>query len=259
MKISIVTVCFNVAAYLSRTIESVLSQVGAEMEYVIVDGGSTDGTRAVLDRYRMRLDRVISERDDGIADAFNKGIGLASGEVVGILNAGDCLQPGTLAAVTEAFAAFPDADVVHGRCAYTDADGHALYEQGPDLRDGMIWKKMPFHHPTCFVRRTAYDRFGRFDTSYRIAMDYELMLRFYIRGARFVVLDRTLAVMALSGVSDRRWRQGVEESFRAQVAHGRGRLSAQWTATGRLVRTSLTTAFTRIMGRTIRECFPFVR
>jgi len=103
VKISVITVCFNAKVDLQRTLESVISQDYSDYEYIIVDGGSTDGTLEVVEKYRDRLNVVVSEPDHGIADAFNKGIRLSSGDIIGILSAGDLYDIGSLSAVAETF------------------------------------------------------------------------------------------------------------------------------------------------------------
>lgn len=259
MKISIVTICYNAARDLQRTIESVLSQDCPDIEYIIVDGGSTDDTLDVVRAYGDRISKFVSEPDDGISDAINKGIRLSTGEVVGLLHAADTYEPHAVSTAANAFAENPDCDVVHGNICYADAFGNALYEQGPDFRDGIIWKKMPFHHPTCFVRKMSYGKFGFFDSSYKVAMDYELMLRFHRGGAKFVYVDRTLAVMCLQGLSDRNWRRSIAESRRAAVAHGRNPVSARVTELGRTFRTAATALYFGVTGKTVRQSFPAFR
>lgn len=259
MKISVVTVCFNSEKDLPRTIESVASQDYSDYEYIIIDGASTDGTLSLVNRYRQHISKIISEPDNGISDAINKGIEHASGEIIGLIHAGDMYEPYTLSEVAEVSKRHPECDVIHGNISYADANGNSLYDQKPDFRDGIIWKKMPFHHPTCFVRKISYEKFGAFDVSYKVAMDYELMLRFHCRGAKFGYIDRKLAVMCLKGLSDRNWRQSISESRRAAIAHGRNHISARMTEAGRLFRTAVTVFYSKLTGNTLRQSFPVFR
>lgn len=259
MKISVVTICFNAARDLPRTLESVADQNYKDLEYVIIDGASTDGTLGTIDRHRKFVSKIVSEPDEGISDAINKGIRVSSGEIIGLLHAGDMYEPHTVSTVADFFEQNPDVDVAHGNISYADSSGKILYEQKPDLREGIIWKKMPYHHPTCFVRKSSYEKFGLFDKSYKVAMDYELMLRFYCQGAKFGYIDGKLAVMCLKGLSDRNWRRSISESRRAAIACGRNQILARVTEMGRLLRTTATAVYFRITGKTLRQSFPRFR
>ncbi len=179
MKVSIITVCYNSARTLQETIESVLAQTYADVEYIIIDGGSTDNTPAIIERYRSRIDRVISEPDQGLYDAMNKGIALATGQMVGILNSDDLLAH-----------AHVIADMVKAMDRHTDAvcsDVHIF----KDNKENVVrkyrctrWKPWMFQighqppHPGFFVRKTCYERFGVFDLQFKRAADFELLLRF---------------------------------------------------------------------------------
>lgn len=259
MRVSIITVCLNAENDLPRTMESVNVQGCKDIEYIIIDGASTDGTLSTINRHRKFVSKIVSEPDEGISDAINKGIRLSSGDIIGLLHAGDVYEPRAASLAEDFFRRDPSVDVVHGNVAYADSKGEILYEQGPDFREGIIWKKMPFHHPSCFVKRQSYERFGLFNPSYRIAMDYELMLRFHCSGAKFGYIDERLAVMCLKGVSDRNWRRSIAESRRAAVAHGRSRILARMTELGRLFRTASTVSYLRLTGRTLRQSFPAFR
>lgn len=215
--ISIITVTLNSAAVVSRAIESVLAQAVPDLEYVVVDGASRDETRKIVESYRDRFQngrlRVLSEADSGLYDAMNKGIGLASGEVVGILNSDDRLLPGALAAVCDIFRK-TNADVVFGDVIVEGVGGSRTLrssEIGLDVA-------MTIAHPGCFVRRNAYRRWGTFDTNLRTAADYDLLLRFREAGARFVRLDRVVAVFTAGGASSKSFSL-AREMFRVHRRH----------------------------------------
>ena len=193
--ISIVTPTYQQGGYLARTIESVLSQRYPQLEYVIQDGGSTDGTGAILDQYRARLTHVTSRRDGGQADAINQGFHHTTGEIMAWLNSDDILLPGALATVGDFFAANPDVDVVYG---------HRIQINHHDQEVGR-WV-LPHHDPhvlawadyipqeTLFWRRRLWEKVGGYvDTTYQFALDWELLLRFQQAGAHFVRLPRFLA------------------------------------------------------------------
>lgn len=181
LKISIITVTYNSAATLEQTILSVLGQSYPHIEYIIVDGLSTDGTAAIIDKYRSRIATAISEKDKGLYDALNKGISLATGDVIGLLHSDDFYIDdqviGKYAALFEkeqAAAAYSDLYYVDkddtGRIVRRWKSGY--YSPGAFLNG---W--MP-PHPTFFVRKKIYERLGSFNLDFKSAADYELMLRF---------------------------------------------------------------------------------
>lgn len=196
--VTIVTPVRNGAATLERTLRSVLAQDYPAIEIVVVDGASTDGTLDILRRYGDALDCWISEPDNGISDAFNKGIALARGDIIGIVNADDWYEPDAVHKVVTAFDA-TGADAVCGALQYWIGEqrGLVFYSSPENLR-----LESTVNHPTLFVRRDVYERHGLFQARYRYAMDYDLILRFYLSGVRFHVLSDVLANMQLGGRSD---------------------------------------------------------
>lgn len=229
MLFSIITVTYNSRTFLSETIQSVLSQDCADFEYILVDGGSTDGTLEILKDFAAGDSRIrwISEPDDGISDAFNKGIRMATGDIIGILNSDDTYTEVALGAVAAAFGADPACDVVHGDMIRFQ-DDTPLFKLKPAPVDNRVWHDMPLNHPATFVRRSAYDLIGLFDTGLKVAMDYELVLRLYRAGCRFRYLDQVLAHMRYGGASDERFLAARREVFTVTVAAGYPR----WRAGG---------------------------
>ena len=211
MRISVITVCFNAAATLTDAVQSVLAQVPDpevpfEVEYIVVDGASTDDSLGVLSPFRDRIATLISEPDRGLYDAMNKGIRAATGDVVAILNADDVFaSTDVLAKVALAFTA-SGTDAVYGDLNYVAADNlsrvtrrwrSGTYSHGAFRRG---W--MP-PHPALFMRRTCYKRWGMFNLSLCSAADYELMLRFIHRhGMTLTYLPETLVLMRAGGVSN---------------------------------------------------------
>jgi glycosyltransferase involved in cell wall biosynthesis len=208
MKISVITVVLNDKENIGKTIASVIGQKDVNFEYIVIDGASVDGTSDVIEQYRESIDFFISERDEGIADAFNKGITKASGDIVGIVNSGDFLEEGALERVAHVFA--KETDVVYGNVRYWDGE-QPEYVYKADHR--LLVKFMSVNHPAVFVRKELYERLGGFDKGYTMAMDYELILRFYLAGACFCYTDTVLSNMALGGVSDLRWREAYKEAY----------------------------------------------
>jgi glycosyltransferase involved in cell wall biosynthesis len=203
---SVVTVCRNARAALEVTAASVLTQVSPDVEYLVVDGASTDETPTTLERLSAQGVRVISEPDLGIADAMNKGVRLARGTWVTHLHAGDAWLPDTLAVVRREVER-ANADVLCGWLVKDEDTGETLYRADPSRLD----REMTLNHPAAFVRRDCFERFGGFDPAYPNAMDYEYFLRLKRAGARIQVIERPLARMAGGGQSERSlWRTASE-------------------------------------------------
>ena len=211
--VTIITVCRNAGDTIERTLQSVTAQTYPHIEYIVIDGASTDGTVEMV-RACSAVTTWISEADKGIADAFNKGLARASGEWVGILNADDWYEPETVARV---IGAIKDADIVHGAVRYWEGDKPREVYYPCQAK---LTREMTINHPSVFVRRSVYEAEGGFDPAYRLAMDYELMLRLYVKGYRFKELGNTvLANMSHGGASDRCWAQAFWEAARAKLRH----------------------------------------
>lgn len=226
MKISIITVCFNSAATIADALRSVDAQTWGDREHIVVDGASRDATLQVVDAFRHPTRRVVSEPDQGIYDAMNKGIGLATGDVVGFINSDDFYaSPDVLARVA---AAFDDqlVDATYGDLCYVEQDNVdkvARYWRSSDFRPGMFATGWVPPHPTLFVRRSVLARHGAFDLRYRIAADFELMARLIeVHRIRTTYLPHVLVKMRLGGTTNRSWsnilRQN-QEIWRALDAH----------------------------------------
>jgi hypothetical protein len=193
-RISIVTPSFNQGAFIEQTICSVLSQGYPNLEYVVRDGGSTDGTTEALERYRPRLTRVVSEPDGGQADAINKGFAQCSGEIMAYLNSDDLLLPGALAHVASFFARHPEVDAVYGHRVVIDAHSRDIGMWVlPAHRDWVVKLQDFIPQETLFWRRSAWELAGAlFDTNLRCAIDWDFLLRLVNRQARLVRLPRFL-------------------------------------------------------------------
>ena len=204
MKISIVTPVFN-DKRVTRALNSIVAQRhGHDLELIVVDGGSTDGTLDALEAYRSNISVLISEPDKGIYDGMNKGIRLATGDVIGILNADDHYHDTTvLSDVAEAFRD-DDTDAVYGDLVYVDETGRVsrYWKAGAAMPRKWRLGWMP-PHPTFFVRRRVYERHGLFDLDFPIAADYELMLRLMVRHRiATTYVNRVLVNMAPGGTSN---------------------------------------------------------
>lgn len=212
-RITVVTICRNVLPALRLTVESVLSQDYPGLEYWIVDGASTDGTREYLATLEARGVRTLSEPDRGISDAMNKGWRRASGEWVAHLHADDTYLPGALRAAAAAMA--PDIDVLCGAIVKAEDTGDVVCPAAP----GRLEIEMAVGHPAVFMRREVFERFGGFDESLRNAMDYDLFLRAHLGGARFATLDTPLARFAAGGQSERSLWKTLRETHEIRRRH----------------------------------------
>lgn len=179
--VSIITVVKNNKIYIKDAIESVLGQKYNNIEYVVIDGKSTDGTLDIIKQYSNRISKIISEDDNGIYDAMNKGIKYSTGEIIGILNSDDFYIDNTIIQlVVNAFEKYKVSSVF-GNLVYVDnSDTSKItrYWKSRKYEDGLFKKGWHPPHPTFFVRRDIYEKHGVFNTEYRISADYELMLRF---------------------------------------------------------------------------------
>jgi glycosyltransferase involved in cell wall biosynthesis len=206
LKISVITVCYNSAATLADALNSVAGQTWSNVEHIVIDGASTDGTLAVIERYRAGLAKVVSERDAGIYDAMNKGLRLATGDVIGFLNADDVYAGDwVLSHVAKAFLDESTLEAVFGdveffRPANPDQPVRR-YRSGQFSPRQIAWGWMPAH-PTLFLRRQLFERYGLFRSEYRIAGDFELVARMFGRGAvAYRYLPEVLVRMRIGGVS----------------------------------------------------------
>jgi len=181
----------------------VLTQTYDNIEYIIIDGGSKDGTLDVIRKYEDRIDYWMSEPDKGISDAFNKGIALSSGSIIGILNADDWLSENQIELGVNALN-MSSAEFCFGNLLFHDHTGAIRYRiDGDPGYMKVIHSKMPnLCHPTVLVRRTAYERIGLFDSNVRFAMDYEWLLRLHKQGGKGIYVQNLDGHMRVHGTSD---------------------------------------------------------
>jgi glycosyltransferase involved in cell wall biosynthesis len=217
MKISVITAVYNNRDTVAQALDSVLAQSHPDIELIVIDGGSRDGTLEILQAYADRLSVFVSEPDGGIYDALNKGIQLATGEVVGFLHSDDIFaDEHVLARVAGALSA-SSVNAVYGDLVYVqDSDMSRVvrhWSAGNYSKSKLAWGWMP-PHPTFYVRRSLYSELGSFDLRYRIAADYDTMLRFLGRGnVQPVYMPEVLVKMRLGGVSNRSLANIVQKSW----------------------------------------------
>jgi len=190
--VSIVTPCFNAASFIEETITSVLNQDYPRLEYIVMDGGSTDGTLDILARYQGRL-RYYSQKDEGTADAVNRGFALTKGEIFAYLNADDTYLPGAVEHVVEGFERHPEAAVIYGDAWHVDENGRAIARYPVEPFDPKKLARRCFLcQPAAFIRREAFAGCGGLDKRVRIACDYDLWIRL-ARLHAMVKIDAPLA------------------------------------------------------------------
>jgi glycosyltransferase involved in cell wall biosynthesis len=196
--VSVVTPSFNSGRFLDETVRSVLDQDYADVEYLVMDGGSSDGTLEVLKEYKDRL-RYVSQPDDGQAAAVNGGFALTSGGIIAFLNADDTYLPGAISAAVQAFAEHPGAGVVYGDALHVGEDGASLGAYPVEPFDAANLSRRCFIcQPAAFFRRDVFLAAGGLDASLRFALDYDLWIRM-AQLAPMVKIDRPLATLRLHG------------------------------------------------------------
>lgn len=197
--ITIITVSYNAVKTIEDTIVSVLGQTYNNIEYIIIDGGSTDGTLDIIKKYQDKITYWVSEPDKGIYDAMNKGIAKANGELIGIINSDDWYE---LDAVQNVVSQCDDTHSViyHGGLNMIK-DGVVFYTSSAPIKIQKLKKGMIINHPATFVPKKIYKEIGGFSTSYKIASDYDFILRAYMKGFRFKPIDTIIANFRTGGTS----------------------------------------------------------
>ncbi|TFF40888.1 glycosyltransferase family 2 protein [Mucilaginibacter psychrotolerans] len=204
LKISIITVCYNAAGTLERCIKSVISQSYNNIEYIVIDGGSTDDSLTIINSFQHKINILITEPDDGIYDAMNKGIALATGDVVGMLNADDVFAGEWV--ISDIAAAFEknNTDILYADLNYIKPDSIILRKwRSGAYKHGLFNKGWMPPHPTFYCKRNLFGLFGNYSLEYGTAADYELMVRFiHVNKASVFYLKKVVVNMFTGGVSN---------------------------------------------------------
>ncbi|HEY4194944.1 MAG TPA: glycosyltransferase family 2 protein [Mucilaginibacter sp.] len=214
LKISLITVAYNAQDTIENCIASVLRQRCSNLQYIVIDGGSTDNTIQIINKYKEKIDVLITEPDHGIYDAMNKGIAQATGDIIGTLNADDCFADDSiLNDVMEVFSE-KDNNILYGNLDYIDRNGKTIRKwRSAKYKSGMFnWGWMPAH-PTFYCRRKLFDELGAYKLDYGSAADYELMLRFiHDKNNKFHIyyLDKVMVKMMTGGISNKNFGNRVK-------------------------------------------------
>ncbi|MGP1579439.1 MAG: glycosyltransferase family 2 protein [Wolinella sp.] len=219
--ISIITVVYNGAQFLGETILSVINQTYPNLEYIIIDGGSNDGSVEIIKKYEDKIAYWVSEPDKGIADAFNKGIRVATGEYINFQGDGDGFLDAD--AIRRVFACVDvECDtLVSARIQRVDIDGKELYtsQSAGDFRLQKLLFKMPFPHQGLFMHRSFFDKYGLFDERWIFSMDYELLLRAYHEFPRVRSSDVVVARWRADGIGNGRALEILKEYYKIKKAN----------------------------------------
>jgi len=222
VKVSIITVVYNGAEFVRDCIESILTQTYTDIEYIIVDGKSTDGTVEIIQSYGTKVARFISEPDKGLYDAMNKGIRLATGDIIGLLNADDFYRHNRVIENMVATFEKTGSDAVYGDMLYVDRNDtkklKRYWRSGWYSDNAFLWGWMP-GHLSFFAKRKLYDQYGLFRLDMKSAADYELMLRFIHKNkAKLAYMDEVTIVMRVGGISNSSLQNRLRANREDQLA-----------------------------------------
>lgn len=198
--VSIITVVLNGERYIEQAIQSVINQTYDNIEYIVIDGGSTDGTIDIIKKYEQHISYWVSEKDKGLYDAMNKGILASKGDIIGLLNSDDFYEKDTIEVVVSQFNRDSEIMLVHGAIRNIDRFDKvdSVYGSMSKISDFL---STPFNHPTCFFKKEFYQNFGLFDLAFPTASDYDLMLRFRKSKLKDIYVDQVFTNFRRIGVT----------------------------------------------------------
>jgi len=219
MKISIITICFNNEEDIRPTIESVISQTYANIEYIVVDGGSSDGTLDIVNEYFGLIDRITSEPDDGMYDAINKGIRVATGDIVGLIHAGDRLfDENVVSRIADHFVSH-DIDAMYGHSILVNSDDKPVrVNKSPIFRKSLFKAGWMPSHQSIYIRKELLDKLGYYRLDFGGSGDYEFVLRyFYFNDLNIKRLDSFIIRFSMGGRSTSNYRKRLWKSQKTHI------------------------------------------
>lgn len=211
--ISIITVVFNGEKHLRGTIESVIYQNYDNIEYIIIDGGSTDRTIEIIKEFEDKIDYWVSEKDDGLYDAMNKGIKLAKGKIIGIINSDDWYHENVFQKIIENYN--ESVNIYYGNLNFFRNSALDLVAVAPDNLEKMN-ERMIIFHPSTFITSYTYKKYGLYDKTFKISADYELLLRYHIKNLNFKKIDAVISNFRDGGVSSNFSFINLKENIRSR-------------------------------------------
>ena len=199
-KLSVITICYNIKDEIERTCESIVNQTNQNFEWVVIDGGSTDGTVDILNKYKKRIDVFVSEPDKGVYNAMNKGIKRASGEFLNFMNGGDCFADNTV--VDEFLKHNTDGiDVLYGNMNYIKEDGSIHLHTYPSTLDNLYFCFNCISHQSAFIRRSLFGKYGLYNEQQRVVSDWEKWIIFIRNRCVFSYWNRLVSQFYKGGIS----------------------------------------------------------
>jgi glycosyltransferase involved in cell wall biosynthesis len=217
-KLTVITIVYNNVPDIERTILSVLSQTYSNIEYLIIDGGSTDGTLEIIKKYESRLTKIISEKDQGIYDAMNKGLALASGNYVLFMNSGDEVYSANT--VEKVFSSEPDADIYYGETEMYDRQWKSLGKRRHKTPERFTWKSfkygMSISHQAIYIRRTLTELY---DLNYKFSSDIDWIIKAAKKAKKIVNTNMYVAKYLIGGMSKKKHRESLTERFQIFSKH----------------------------------------
>nr|WP_321405953.1 glycosyltransferase family 2 protein [uncultured Carboxylicivirga sp.] len=217
-KISIITVCFNSEKYIEECILSVINQSYTNKEYIIIDGCSTDNTLQIIDKYKEHIHYFISEPDKGISDAFNKGIKVATGDLIGILNSDDFMNPEALKKIASHYT--PEVDIYRGHSITWDEKLGRKFTSYPNDKFRLIPFEPRICHESAYITKKAYENYGLYKVDLKYMMDLDLFIRMYNNGIRSKFIDVSVITFRIGGASSTSEKFLTEERRRIILENG---------------------------------------
>ncbi len=223
--VSIITIVFNGVQEIEQTILSVLNQKNVKIEYIVIDGGSTDGTLDIIKKFKDKIDIVISEHDYGIYDAINKGINLATGALIGLIHCGDYYTTDAISTVYENFLE-TKASIIYGDIIIIDEVDKQIIKKTKKSNHRLLKKKMSIYHQSTFISHECYLRNGLYITNFKISADYDLLLNNFLNNQKFSYIPIPLAYFRYGGISGKDIKTLLFENTQIREKYF-GRISAK--------------------------------